>query len=206
MCDSKIREDAPIYRIRDYRETDFAALCERVIPYFREDLNVCYDDPRLTRVVAQMVEESRTSPEAFLLVLAGDDGAGEEGEPGDLPAQDDRADGDADRQPISPAASPAIIGFIQAQVDRPDRAWCEREGEGFIQECGVHPALRGMGYGRRLVEAAEARFLALGITRIYLTVAGNAHFWETQGYTDSGHICRRNRCPIYTRSLASPEA
>ena len=61
---------------------------------------------------------------------------------------------------------------------------------GRITGIAVHPAARGSGIGRRLVEAAEAHFRRLGLGRVEVT-SGDSHrpaheFYRYLGYEEHG--------------------
>ncbi|HUS15029.1 MAG TPA: GNAT family N-acetyltransferase [Chloroflexia bacterium] len=72
----------------------------------------------------------------------------------------------------------------------------DARGRGYIMALAVHPRARSQGYGRRLLEAAEARLRAQGARRIVLwgppgllvpavpRAGGSAGFWARHGYTD----------------------
>ena len=76
---------------------------------------------------------------------------------------------------------------------------------GIIYHTAVHPAHRGKGAGRLLVEYALAALKSEGITKVNLVVfarneKGNA-FWEKMGFTARNDLVYRNRALVEMRRM-----
>lgn len=76
---------------------------------------------------------------------------------------------------------------------------------GTIHHTAVHPAYRGKGAGRLLVEHALAALKSEGITKVNLVVFsrnpnGNA-FWEKMGFTARNDLTYRNRALVEMRRM-----
>jgi beta-N-acetylhexosaminidase len=93
----------------------------------------------------------------------------------------------------------AIAGFAitrivpDAELDA-DPTMARHHGAGHIMALAVHPRYRGVGYGSRLLAAAEARLRGQGATKLTLSgppnhfvpgppvVGGTGDFWRKRGY------------------------
>jgi GNAT superfamily N-acetyltransferase len=109
--------------------------------------------------------------------------------------------------------SDVIVGTI-AYYDRMKfdggPAWFARDGVGLFAQFGVEPALQGMGVGRVLLEAVEARALADGRTELAcdtaLDAVGLVGYYERLGFRIVGeHRYERAtyRSVILSKSLRS---
>ena len=82
----------------------------------------------------------------------------------------------------------ALLGYVLAQHRvRPESPFTHACNTFYVDQIGVHPAERGSGLGRVLMEACEARAVALGCTRVHLHCRwaneGARGFYAALGYT-----------------------
>lgn len=85
-----------------------------------------------------------------------------------------------------------FAGFIMLQPDYLIGGFFE-ERVGFIRELWVSPSFRRVGYGKRLVEIAEAYFKGKGISKIILTYEDNALvFYQKLGFNLDGSYKAKN--------------
>lgn len=86
--------------------------------------------------------------------------------PDDAATPSARASGDQD----VPSAAAPLVGFLIATIEAEIPIYEVKEF-GFIHDAWVEPAWRGRGIGGRLVDAALARFVALGVSQVRLDTA-----------------------------------
>ncbi len=93
-----------------------------------------------------------------------------------------------------------VIGFIMVKIDALSN-WFFEEKIGFIREFWIDPAFRNQGYGKALLQQAEAYLGKNEIFKAILTTDTAPDFYKKNGYKQDASYKSKNKDDVYTKLL-----
>ena len=93
-----------------------------------------------------------------------------------------------------------VIGFIMVKIDALSN-WFFEEKIGFIREFWIDPAFRYQGYGKALLQRAEAYLRENEIFKAILTTDTAPDFYKKCGYEQDASYTAKNKDDVYTKLL-----
>ena len=92
-----------------------------------------------------------------------------------------------------------IIGFVIAQIDTPEKDWCQKQGWGFIREFFINLPYRKKGYAKLMCKFIEDIFIQNKANKAYIT--SDDELWEKLGYKYLGEIDKITKQKIFIKDI-----